>query len=99
MTGFERIVSVSIYGRVQRVGYRVWIEAQARRHALSGWVRNRRDGSVEAVLAGSAAAIGTMLIACHQGPAKAAVTGVDSQDVDSSAVDFAAGTFEVRDTF
>ena len=48
------IRQVMIRGRVQGVGYRAWVEHQARAHDLEGWVRNRRDGSVEALFAGPA---------------------------------------------
>ena len=46
------IRQVTIRGRVQGVGYRAWVEHQATAHDLEGWVRNRRDGSVEALFAG-----------------------------------------------
>ena len=50
----DAIRQVTIRGRVQGVGYRAWVEHRARAHDLEGWVRNRRDGSVEALFAGPA---------------------------------------------
>jgi acylphosphatase len=68
---------VVIRGRVQGVGFRVWTEYAARRHDLEGWVRNRRDGSVEAVFAGPSAAVEAMVAACRRGPPGAHVDAVD----------------------
>ena len=49
----ERIIRAIVLGRVQGVGYRNWTERQALARGLHGWVRNRRDGTVEAVFAGT----------------------------------------------
>jgi acylphosphatase len=67
------ILQVMIRGRVQGVGYRAWVEYQATASGLEGWVRNRRDGSVEAVFAGPAGAVATMIAACRRGPSSARV--------------------------
>jgi len=67
---------VSITGRVQGVGYCAFVEREAVARGLSGWVRNRRDGSVEALFSGEAALVDTMLKACAQGPRFAAVEAV-----------------------
>ena len=72
----RRTVRVRIEGRVQGVGYRAWVERTAQGLGLEGWVRNRRDGSVEAVLAGPAEAVADMLARCRQGPRLAEVAGV-----------------------
>ena len=64
----QRIVIASIKGRVQGVYFRAWAQHQAELRGLEGWVRNRRDGSVEAVFAGPSEAVETMLKACHEGP-------------------------------
>ncbi len=72
----RRSVRVLIQGRVQGVGFRYWAERVARELGLDGWVRNRRDGSVEAVFAGPADDVGEMLDRCREGPASAAVTSV-----------------------
>lgn len=72
-----RTVHVLIKGRVQGVGFRAWTQHQAQLHGLSGWVRNRRDGSVEAVFAGPDSLVETMLKACRQGPAGARVEALE----------------------
>lgn len=69
----ERAVHVSITGLVQGVGYRAFVEREARSRGLAGWVRNRLDGSVEAVFAGTADAVDSMLGACRLGPRLAEV--------------------------
>lgn len=67
---------VLITGVVQGVGYRAWTERTACANGLAGWVRNRTDGSVEAVFAGEAQAVEAMIAACWRGPRSALVTGV-----------------------
>ena len=62
-----------ITGRVQGVGFRLWTSREARRRGLRGWVRNRFDGSVEALVIGEAAAVDAMVEACRQGPGLARV--------------------------
>lgn len=62
-----------IIGRVQGVGFRAWTCRQARRRAVRGWVRNRGDGSVEALVIGDADAVEAMVEACASGPALAEV--------------------------
>lgn len=71
---------VIIRGRVQGVGYRAWVEDTALIAGLDGWVRNRRDGTVEAVFAGSPAEVAAMIAACRQGPAAAHVETVEQRD-------------------
>jgi acylphosphatase len=77
------IMQVIIQGRVQGVGYRAWLEHQARASRLEGWVRNRRDGSVEAVFAGHAKAVAEMVALCRHGPPGAHVTAVLKESADS----------------
>ncbi len=72
----ERAVHVSVTGLVQGVGYRAWVEREAGARGLSGWVRNRFDGSVEAVFTGPADEVEAMLAACRQGPRLAEVDAV-----------------------
>lgn len=72
-----RSVDVVIHGRVQGVGYRMWTQREAGRHGVSGHVRNRADGAVEAVFSGAPADVTAMIEACRRGPAGAAVTGLD----------------------
>jgi acylphosphatase len=62
-----------IEGRVHGVGYRDWLVREASRLGLYGWVRNRRDGSVEALVAGDEAAVRVLLSLCRRGPALARV--------------------------
>lgn len=69
-------VHLIISGRVQGVGYRKWTAAQAQRLGLSGWVRNRADKTVEAVLCGNAQAIEAMIEACRSGPMLARVDNI-----------------------
>ncbi len=77
MSETRRSVQVMISGRVQGVGYRAWTERTATRLGLSGWVRNREGGSVEAVFCGDEHAVETMLAACESGPSWARVRTVD----------------------
>ncbi|MBC7578218.1 MAG: acylphosphatase, partial [Tardiphaga sp.] len=67
------IRQVMIRGRVQGVGYRAWAEAAARTRGLSGWVRNRRDGSVEVLIPGPAEKVDEMVAYFWQGPAASRV--------------------------
>ena len=69
----DTIRHVTISGRVQGVGYRYFVERQAQTRDLEGWVRNRRDGSVEAVLSGPADAVTAVIAACRRGPSSARV--------------------------
>ena len=69
----RKAVRVRIEGRVQGVGFRYWAIERAAALALDGWVRNRRDGGVEAVFAGPADAVADMLRRCRQGPTFARV--------------------------
>ena len=80
MAAAARTVRAVIRGRVQGVGYRMWTEVEARSRGLAGWVRNRRDGCVEAIFAGDAAAVEEMLAACREGPPSAVVTAVEVTD-------------------
>lgn len=73
-------VRARIEGRVQGVWYRGWTVDEATRRGLSGWVRNRRDGSVEAVFAGNDARVDDMIVACWDGPPAAQVGDVVVQD-------------------
>ena len=75
--GDDRIaVLARIEGRVQGVWYRGWAVDHALALGLAGWVRNRRDGSVEALFVGRAAAVDEMLARCRTGPRAARVAAV-----------------------
>ena len=71
---------VVIRGRVQGVGYRAWTADEARSRRLQGWVRNRRDGSVEAVFCGDADTCDGMIAACRHGPPMARVNDIVVED-------------------
>jgi acylphosphatase len=84
MSGVVR--RVTIRGRVQGVGYRYWTRRTATARGLEGWVRNRRDGSVEAVLAGPEQAVSEMIMLCRRGPSAAHVDSVDEQPAEPDAL-------------
>ena len=69
-------VRLRISGRVQGVWYRGATQAEARRHGVSGWVRNLPDGDVEALLDGEPAAVRTLIAWCRTGPPGARVANV-----------------------
>ena len=71
-------VRVVISGRVQGVWYRGWVVDEALARGLDGWVRNRRDGTVEAVFQGVPAAVAEMVTACRRGPPMANVVAVET---------------------
>ena len=71
-------VNLRILGRVQGVGYRAFALDEARRLGLDGWVRNRRDGSVEALVAGPAGAVEAMIAACRAAPPPARVSDIQT---------------------
>jgi acylphosphatase len=75
----ETSIRVRITGRVQGVWYRGWAVDQARRLGLAGWVRNRLDGSVEAVFSGPEPAVRAMVDQCRQGPPAAVVREITEQ--------------------
>jgi acylphosphatase len=85
-----------ITGIVQGVSYRAGFDAQARALGLAGWVRNRRDGSVEAIVRGEPHALQEMVAWAHRGPAMARVDHVAVDDVDDRLVD--DHHFEIRPT-
>ncbi|MCA1440867.1 acylphosphatase [Ensifer sp. IC4062] len=74
---------VRITGRVQGVAFRIWTRDEAVRLGLAGWVRNERDGSVTALIAGPEAAISMMLSRFWKGPPAARVSNVASEDASS----------------
>lgn len=83
---------VIVRGRVQGVGFRFAVVDQASALDVAGWVRNRRDGSVEAWLQGPEPAVDRMIEWCRRGPPAASVTSVEHHDepVDASLRGFAA---------
>jgi acylphosphatase len=69
-----------VHGRVQGIGYRAFVEHEALRRGIEGWVRNRRDGSVEAVFAGPPEKVDAMIEACRRGPYAARVDALHQRE-------------------
>ena len=84
-----------IKGRVHGVGYRMSLLAMAEQLALKGWTRNRRDGSVEALVQGEAAAIEDLIAWARQGPPNARVDEVESLEAGADEQGPFAG-FHIR---
>lgn len=80
-------VRLIIKGNVQGVGYRWWAQGEAARLGLDGWVRNRRDGTVELVAAGPKAAVEQMIASCRTGPPAASVHVVDQSTAEDDGLD------------
>ncbi|MBX9933143.1 MAG: acylphosphatase [Methylobacterium sp.] len=93
-SGIERTVSVVVVGRVQGVGFRAWVKTRAQKLRLSGHVRNRADGAVEAVLSGTSDAVAEMIDACRQGPP---VARVDEVTVSNRSEETPPGFLILRD--
>ena len=89
-----KAVRLRITGRVQGVGYRLWAVRQADALGLRGWVRNRRDGSVEAVVIGDDGAVEQVIEGCRQGPLGAHVSDVAVSDAE----DDGSERFTARET-
>jgi len=77
---------IVIRGRVQGVGFRYWTTIEAIRLGVAGWVRNRRDGSVEALFTGRAEAVADMVEHCRNGPEFARVDAIEDQPVTAAAL-------------
>ncbi len=71
---------VVIRGRVQGVGFRAFVEDEAIRRGIAGWVRNRRDGAVEAVFEGKMQVVAGMIEACRKGPPGARVDAIEERE-------------------
>ncbi|WP_144785851.1 acylphosphatase [Microbacterium sp. BH-3-3-3] len=89
-----RTATMTVSGRVQGVGFRYSLQVEAERLGVGGWVRNRRDGSVEAFLAGDPDAVETVIAWAHDGPAGARVDDVDVIEGTGES----ASEFEIRPT-
>lgn len=83
-----------IRGRVQGVWYRDWMTGEATALGIDGWVRNRADGTVEAVIAGEEDRVEALVAACRKGPPAARVEGIESEP----AADPGPGAFTRRRT-
>jgi acylphosphatase len=82
---------LQISGRVQGVGFRAFVEHHALQRALEGWTRNRRDGSVEALFAGSDGAVRTMIDECRQGPPGSRVDAIEEREGSADELMLRAG--------
>ncbi len=89
-----RTVKSRIRGRVQGVGFRAWAQREATKRGIRGWVRNRGDGSVEALFSGPNEDVIDMMMACYLGPAGAKVNEVVSDPCKEAPGD----GFEIRPT-
>ena len=74
----QRLVA-TVRGQVQGVGFRWFVQREAARHGLEGWVTNQQDGSVSVVAEGPEPALGELLLALWEGPSGAAVSAVDAR--------------------
>jgi acylphosphatase len=91
MTAPQETLRLRITGTVQGVGYRLWATRTAGNLGLRGWVRNRWDGSVEALVTGRPEDVAAMVEAAHRGPAGARVADVTATpDADDGCVGFVA---------
>ena len=84
----NKTVRANIRGLVQGVGYRDWAQRQAIALGLKGFVRNRRDGSVELLVSGSGEMVDRMIDLCRQGPRLAMVSDIDLADDGWRGEDF-----------
>ena len=84
---------ISIYGRVQAVGFRNWMKESAGKKGLAGWVRNASDGSVEAFIQGEDETLNDLLALCWEGPDLSDVEDVLTKD---SNVDETIDSFEIH---
>jgi acylphosphatase len=74
--------TLRIYGQVQGIGYRAWTVRTATEMGLRGWVRNRTDGSVEALLIGKEEKVEAMITACRNGPPLVQVTDIQAAEAE-----------------
>lgn len=87
----ERCVRLIITGRVQGVGFRMFVEAEARIRGLRGWVRNRRDGAVETLIAGRPDLVEAMIAVCRRGPPAGRVDKVEAVEAPEAALEGVRG--------
>jgi acylphosphatase len=84
---------IVISGLVQGVGYRQWLCGRALASGVKGWVRNRADGTVEAVLSGPAESVEALIAEAMNGPRGARVDGIRRRDAEASLLDAAREAF------
>jgi acylphosphatase len=78
----RKLVHLLIHGSVQGVGYRAFVALQAEMLGIEGWVRNRKDGTVEAVAAGDAEKVDKLIRACREGPPGCRVSAIDPSETN-----------------
>ena len=93
----RKILRLRISGRVQGVGFRAFVADEAEARGLAGWVRNRIDGSVEALIAGEDAIVDDLIAACRRGPRGARVDNIAIEDAYERDLTMRAG-FEILRT-
>jgi acylphosphatase len=93
----QKIVRLRISGRVQGVGFRAFVADEAEARGLAGWVRNRADHSVEAVLAGEGKIVDEMVETCQRGPLGAKVERLEREDANETQLAGRSG-FEILRT-
>ena len=93
LVGLMIALHISIYGRVQAVGFRSWMKKSAEKKGMFGWVRNASDGSVEAFIQGEDETLNDLLALCWEGPDLADVEDVLTQD---SNADESIDSFEIH---
>jgi acylphosphatase len=86
MHGAEKIIRIRVNGRVQGVGFRAFVQRHAEAQGVFGWVRNLRNGDVEAVFAGSKHAVIALCQTCRRGPPHAHVERLDIFEADAAAL-------------
>ncbi len=86
MANERMIVRVRVQGRVQGVGYRAFTQMEAIARSVTGWVRNRRNGDVEAVFSGTVESVEALCAICRRGPPSAFVQALEITAVDASAL-------------
>ncbi len=91
----ERRMHAKVTGRVQGVGFRYFVLREAQSLGLTGWVRNRWDGSVEVVAEGDIEMLRSLAGVLKKGPPSSSVTEVDT-DLQTASGEF--GSFHVRST-
>ena len=95
----EKIVAVRIEGHVQGVGFRAFVEHEAEQRRVNGWVRNRLNGDVEAVFAGSQQAVDALIEICRRGPSQARVVNLMVRTPEANElIDLPRSGFHLRPT-
>ena len=94
----DRTLRLVIAGRVQGVGYRDFVQSRAQVLGVTGWVRNWRDGTVEAVVSGPPESLDELLAACWRGPPAARVADIQIEPVAAADAELPAAGLAIRPT-